>query len=181
MKKILCLAVVAVILTGVVIAFSSKKEEIEPMPTEAYIRVHIRANSNSEVDQEVKYAVKEAVVSYLTPIIADCETVSQAHCAISKNLSNIDRVANGVLKSRGFNYLAKSRINDEYFPTRAYADTVLDEGFYDALIVDLGSGTGNNWWCVVYPPLCFIGSEAKNDNNLVYMSKIVELINKLCK
>lgn len=182
MKKILTLSILAVVLTiGAFVSFGFTSKEDETIEKTAYIRIHIRANSNNSVDQEVKYKVKSAVVDYLTPIIAECETLADAHAEIARNLKSIDAVATNCLAENGFSYTAKSRLNDEYFPTRAYADVVLDEGVYDALIIDLGSGTGNNWWCVVYPPLCFIGAENTGSNTITYKSKIVELINKYCK
>lgn len=183
MKKIVSLVIIGFILTILAVlcvVIPSKEENVQAMDKSCYIRIHIRANSNDEVDQNVKYKVKSAIVDYLTPIIAECETLNEAHAKIASNLKEVTQVANGVLKDNGFNYSANARLNDEYFPTRAYADLVLDEGVYDALIVELGSGTGNNWWCVVYPPLCFIGAENEGTNSIVYKSKIVELINKYC-
>lgn len=184
MKKIISLVVIGFILTvifAVCLVIPSKENNAQALDKTCYIRIHIRANSNNDVDQNVKYKVKSAIVDYLTPIIAECETLNEAHAQIASKLQEITNVANVVLKSNGFNYTANARLNDEYFPTRAYADVVLDEGVYDALIVELGSGTGNNWWCVVYPPLCFIGAENEGSNTIVYKSKIVELINKYCK
>ena len=77
-----------------------------------------------------------------------------------------------MLKNAGFNYHSKVAVRNELFPTRVYGDFTLEEGFYDALIVELGEAKGDNWWCVVYPPLCFTGTE-----NIKYKSKILEIIN----
>jgi len=176
MKKLVVVLALGIgLITALCLAISKQSATL---PTTAYVRVHIRANSNDSIDQAVKYQVRNAVVDYLTPIIAECQTVNDAHNALSSHLGDIDSVANGVLSKAGFSYKAKSRINDEYFPTRAYNDIVLNEGVYDALIVDLGSGTGDNWWCVIYPPLCFIGAENTGANGIIYKSKIVEIINK---
>lgn len=142
----------------------------------AYLRLHIRANSNSEQDQEVKYKVKRAVVDYLTPIVCDCKTTDDAKKVLTKELANINFIATTCLIENGFYYGANTRINNEFFPTRAYNGVTLNEGFYDALIIELGSGTGNNWWCVVYPPLCFIGAENTGENGIKYKSKIVEIL-----
>ena len=68
-----------------------------------------------------------------------------------------------------------TKLNNEYFPTRAYDDLVLENGYYDALIIELGSGKGDNWWCVVYPPLCFADCTQK----IEYKSKFLEIINKI--
>lgn len=176
MKKLLvCFGFIA-LLVSVMFIVIPKNSSAEAISKEAYIRIHIRANSNSNVDQEVKYKVRNAVVEFLTPIISECETISEAHKVIKNNLTKIDSVADSVLKQNGFYYGARARLNDEYFPTRVYDDLVLDEGVYDALILELGSGVGDNWWCVVYPPLCFIGAENTGNNKITYKSKIVEIL-----
>lgn len=145
------------------------------MPTtkKEYLRIHIRANSNEQIDQAVKYKVKDDVVAFLTPKIAECDTFQKAINLLTDNLTEIEKVANTTLKENGFTYTSKASVKNEKFPTRKYEDLVLDGGFYDALILELGSGDGDNWWCVVYPPLCFVG----NGEGYVYKSKIMEIIN----
>lgn len=140
-----------------------------------YLRIHIRANSNSEIDQAVKYQVKDAVVEALIPILSSCQTKQEAEQTLQKNFSLIESVANNVLLKNGFPYKAKARLASEEFPTRSYDGLVLEQGFYDALILDLGTGKGNNWWCVVYPPLCFLKSNPTGQD-VVYKSKLVEII-----
>ncbi|MCR5553856.1 MAG: stage II sporulation protein R [bacterium] len=179
MKKFLIVLGLIIFIASFLFIALPKNSSATAISKEAYVRIHIRANSNSSADQEVKYKVKNAVVDFLTPIISECSTVSEAHNAIAKNLPKIDSVADKVLKENGFYYGAHSKINDEYFPTRAYDDLVLDEGIYDALIVELGQGVGDNWWCVVYPPLCFIGAENTGTNSITYKSKIVEILKNL--
>ena len=138
-----------------------------------YLRIHIRANSNGEKDQAIKYAVRDEVVAYLTPYIADCEDMPSAERVLFERLKGIEDVAEGRLEKAGFFYGAKAEIKTESFPTRVYDGYTLPAGEYRALIVYLGEGTGDNWWCVVYPPLCFSGA-----SNVVYRSKIVEIIQK---
>ena len=144
---------------------------------EEYFRIHIRANSNSSEDQNVKYEVKDEVVEFLIPLLADAETKDEAENIMNENLRLIEGMADEVLKAHGFSYTSKAYISFEEFPTRAYDDLVLKEGFYDALILALGTGEGDNWWCVVYPPFCFL--ETKNSENYVYISKIWEIINNI--
>lgn len=142
-----------------------------------YLRIHIRANSNSEQDQEVKYKVKEGVVDALIPLICEAQTKDEATEIINKNMKYIEKVADEILKKEGFDYTSKGMVKNEEFPTRVYEDLILEEGYYDALILNLGSGKGDNWWCVVYPPLCFLSTN--NSTNYVYISKIWEIINSV--
>ena len=137
-----------------------------------YLRIHIRANSNAQIDQQVKYKVKEDLVQYLTPILVDCKTKQKAQEQLELRLSEIEQVANNTLQSNGYSYKSKVNIRNEEFPTRVYGDLTLEKGFYDALIVELGQGEGDNWWCVVYPPLCFVGQGEKYE----YKSKLLEII-----
>ena len=167
MKKV-CISflIIAIIILSVEgLHLSSSRTHTE------YLRIHIRANSNAEIDQSVKYLVKDAVVKYLTPFVAECKTKSQAENMLGQRLSYINAVADGVLTLNGFNYKAKSSVKREEFPTRFYGNYELEKGFYDALVIELGSGDGDNWWCVIYPPLCFTG----DGYGLVYKSKLKEI------
>ena len=139
-----------------------------------YLRIHIRADSNEEEAQSVKYKVKDAVVSYLTPYIAECDSKNKAENAIKSRLSDIEAVADKVLCEQGFTYKSRAKMNTEKFPTRNYGEYTLEQGYYDALILELGSGKGDNWWCVVYPPLCFTGT----GTHYAYRSKILEIVRK---
>lgn len=143
---------------------------------ESVIRIHIRANSNLEEDQAIKLKVRDNVIEYITPLIADCNNSNDVKLTLENNLDTIENIANDVLVGSGFEYTSKAKINNEYFPSRMYDEVVFDSGYYDALILNLGSGTGDNWWCVAYPPLCFVGEEI--GGQVKYKSKILELINK---
>lgn len=148
-----------------------------PMQTETtveYLRIHIRANSNSIEDQNVKYMVKDAIVEALIPILSDIESFDEAKKVVLSNFGLIENVANGVLKSEGFTYSSKADIRNEYFPSRTYENVTLEEGYYDALILELGDGVGDNWWCIVFPAFCF--TKSQNFNNIVYISRIWEII-----
>ncbi|MBR1967792.1 MAG: stage II sporulation protein R [Clostridia bacterium] len=165
------LIVAIIILSGIGIFLA-------PTPTRTeYLRIHIRAHSNEEIHQTVKYKVKEAVVNYLTPYISECNTKKDAEIMLNTHLNGIEKVADKVLKENGFSYKSSAGVREEEFPTRVYKDLTLDGGFYDALIIELGNGDGDNWWCVVYPPLCFTGEGA----GYYYKSKIKEIIDDFFK
>jgi stage II sporulation protein R len=140
-----------------------------------FLRIHVRANSNAEDDQRVKYLVRDELVEYLTPVVATCESKSEATKAIQACEDELSRLATKVLKEHGFDYLGKAVLRQEKFPTRVYDDVILPAGEYDSLIVELGEAKGDNWWCVVYPPLCFSGGKV-TAGNVIYKSKIAEII-----
>lgn len=168
MKKLCISFLVCVIIVLSAIGVSLPRQSAN---TE-YLRIHVRADSNEEQAQLVKYKVKDAVVEYLTPIIAQLDTKEKAERRLKEELIQIEKVADGVLKNNGFDYTCNAYLNEERFPTRVYGDLTLEEGYYDALILELGKGQGDNWWCVVYPPLCFTGEGA----GYKYQSKIYQII-----
>ena len=175
MKKFAVVALLAAAILAVVFAFAGTGSGGAAADDAAsYLRVHIRANSNGAEDQAVKYKVRDAVVQFLTPTVAACETKAEAMQKIGAKLSEAEEVAERVLRANGFSYGAHAEIRKEEFPTRVYENATLEAGVYDALIMELGTGKGDNWWCVVYPPLCFGGG----NTNIIYKSKIKEIIDK---
>lgn len=171
MKKFLVvIAVIAVLGATIFILNTNSSAEAET----DYLRIHVRANSNEQIDQSVKYKVKDEVVKYITPYAAECKDKQTAMQIIGEILGNIEDVCDGVLRANGFSYSSKASIRSENFPTRVYGDLTLEEGVYDALIIELGTGKGDNWWCVVYPPLCFTSSTT----DVKYRSAILDIINK---
>jgi len=169
MKKIcITLGLIFIIILTIVLGAGSATAE-----NKEYLRIHIRANSNSEEDQNIKYEIRDVVVTYLTPFIAKCETKEQAEQMLLSQKANLEYIINSFLSDSGFNYKSDVSLKNEKFPTRVYEDETLEAGYYDAVIIGLGTATGDNWWCVIYPPLCFTSGE-----NITYRSKILEIIRK---
>ena len=173
MKKMVIAVVALVVLVAVIVAVP-----VQSNSNADFLRIHIRADSNDAADQNVKYEVKSAVVDYLTPYLVNATTKKQAMNIVKSHLSDIERVCDRVLLQNGFSYKSHAKLTEEQFPDRTYGDVTLEAGVYDALIIELGSGSGNNWWCVVYPPLCFVGGEGNGTNQIVYKSKLMEIIEK---
>ena len=149
-------------------AFTEQSVGVE----DEYLRIHIRADSNENAAQAVKYKVRDRVVEYLTPLVATYQTQAESMRGVEQKLTKISQIATQVLKEEGFSYEARAELKKETFPTRVYGEYTLPAGEYWALILYLGRGEGDNWWCVVYPPLCF----ASTDSDVIYKSKIKEII-----
>lgn len=118
------------------------------------IRLHIPANSNSDEDQSVKLALRDLLLERYGTELSGCMDKQTAEIQISELLPEIERVSNEFLEEQGFTYGAKAEFVTMYFPTREYDRLILPAGDYKALRVTLGSGEGNNWWCVIFPQLC---------------------------
>jgi stage II sporulation protein R len=178
MKNFCIIFLSLIIISLTVLGFSgalSNGSENTASKNAEYLSIHIRADSNDEDAQAVKYKVRDKVVEYLTPLVAECQTKAEAMQGIGVALREIERVAGEVLEENGFDYGARVALEREVFPTRVYGEYILPAGEYSALILRLGSGKGDNWWCVVYPPLCFVGDA---NANVIYKSKIKEIIDR---
>lgn len=175
MKKIILFAILFIVCTSLVVGVFNEKTDGDVDIADEVLRIHIRANSNEDQDQSVKYMVKSAVVDYLVPLLVGATDREKAIEIVRAHLSGIADKANTVLKNNGFYYGATAEIKKENFPTRRYDELTLPTGEYTALIVNLGAAEGDNWWCVVYPPLCFVG-EVTDGKKVVFVSKLKELI-----
>lgn len=120
------------------------------------MRFHVRANSDSDEDQELKLAVKEDVVTFLKPLLKECTSVAQSKQVLVSNMQNIYMVAMNTIVEQGYDYSVEVYITEETFPEKEYGDMIFPAGDYQALRVDIGEAKGQNWWGIMYPPLCFI-------------------------
>ena len=175
MKKILIGFVGLLILLGVVFALPFKTKVDDNKYD--YLRIHIRANSNCEADQKVKYKIKDKLVEFLTPYLCEVPSKEEALQVVDNLKSELENVAISELRASGFSYSVGIKLSNEYFPTRTYNNTTLESGFYDAIIVELGSAVGDNWWCVMYPPLCF--TKSGEGEKVEYKSRLVEWFKRI--
>lgn len=138
-----------------------------------YLRLHIRADSNDKEDQQIKYAVRDGVLSYVTEITMSASTALEASEMISEVAGEISQIASDISGGE-----ASVTIAVEQFPTREYNGEILPAGEYSAIIINLGSGEGDNWWCVAFPPLCYIDGEEVEGDEIILKSKVAEILDK---
>lgn len=145
------------------------------------MRLHVVANSDAKADQQVKIEVRDAVLEYLSEMDS-FESEQQAEEYVSRHLEDIEKVAAEVLASAGKSYGAKASTGVYDFPEKQYGETTLPQGKYHALRITLGDGGGANWFCVLYPPLCYLETEStgewKQSDGIEYKSLIGEYLNK---
>ena len=122
------------------------------------IRFHVRANSDSERDQQLKLKVKDSVVKYLAPLLEDSESIEESKQILSQSVDEIKRLAEETLRAEGADNSVSVYFEESYFPMKSYADVTFPPGVYEAFRIDIGDSMGKNWWCVLYPPLCFVDS-----------------------
>jgi stage II sporulation protein R len=124
--------------------------------TDKLVRLHVIANSDSIEDQDLKRKVRDEVIEQMSPKFEGLKDVNQVKQVIADNISLIENIAAGVVEGNQKSYGAKALVGNYDFPTKIYGNLTLPAGNYQALKIVLGSGEGQNWWCVMFPPLCFI-------------------------
>ncbi len=133
----------------------AQEEDVVVIPNEA-IRLRILANSNSEQDQEIKRIVRDRVNAQITEWVSTLTSMEAAREKIIANLDILEATAKEVLEENGVNQKVQIDFGEVDFPTKLYGNFLYPAGKYEAVLITLGEGTGANWWCVLFPPLCFL-------------------------
>ncbi|MEI3391430.1 MAG: stage II sporulation protein R [Clostridia bacterium] len=119
-------------------------------------RLHVIANSDSPEDQNLKYIVRDELIKYMNTLAKDCTSKQEVIEIAQNNISNFENIAKKTIQDNGFNYNVTVEIGNFDFPTKTYGDITLPAGTYDSLKIKIGKSEGQNWWCVMFPPLCFV-------------------------
>ena len=121
-------------------------------------RLHILANSDNEEDQQLKLKVRDAVLKKGQNVFTDCSSLEEIIASCESNIDLFEETATECIKENGYNYSVNAYVDKEYFNTREYEEITLPSGIYNALKIEIGEAKGHNWWCVMFPPICFIDS-----------------------
>lgn len=171
--RLALLFVLAICLYSAWTVHSSRSEELT---NQDFIRFHVIANSDSEEDQALKLKVRdgllekingELVVEAVATADADDEnaalSLDQSRAYIQSHISEIEEAAEAIIRAEGYDYTVKAELGARFVPEKTYGSVVFPAGNYEALNVTIGTGDGQNWWCVLFPPLCLIGAEAPEE------------------
>ncbi|WP_346916676.1 stage II sporulation protein R [Clostridium sp.] len=120
------------------------------------IRFHVIANSDSEKDQSLKLKVRDKVLEYVQPLLKDSKSIEESREILNKENGKILEIARVVIKENGYDYSVESTLGKENFPVKTYGNITLPQGEYEAYRIIIGTGEGQNWWCVMFPPICFV-------------------------
>ena len=175
MKKILIIFIIIVIL---VITFNTVNAEVLLIPDEA-IRMRVIPNSNDEADITIKNKVKNQLQTEMVYLLKDATSINESRQIINNNLKKIDAEISSLLKKENYNLGYNLNYSLNYFPEKTYKGVKYKEGYYESVLVTLGEGKGDNWWCVLFPPLCLIeADETTSKNDVEYKFFIKEIIDK---
>lgn len=157
MKKILNLGLLIFLLfLYVFISARSYVSAVSTNLSNAVFRLHVVANSDTAEDQALKLQVRDALLNFMNDICANCSTKEEAIAIAQLHQAEFEEIAIKTILDNGYDYSVKINIDTFYFPTKNYGDISLPAGLYDALRVEIGEAKGQNWWCVMFPTLCFI-------------------------
>ena len=158
MKKNLKMVIILSILLFIYISICafSYAQNISMDIAESVFRLHVIANSDSNEDQNLKYIVRDNLLTYMNSICENCKSKEEAISMVQENKNIFQEIATNTIKENGYDYAVKINIGNFEFPTKNYGDISLPAGYYDALRVEIGEAKGQNWWCVMFPPLCFV-------------------------
>lgn len=163
-------------------SFSAFAAECEELPDRLF-RLHILANSDSDEDQNLKYALRDYLLEDMEEAFTGCVTAEDAKQRAKERLPEITKKAQQFIRDSGYDYEITASVENVYFTTRRYGNTVVPAGNYDALRILIGEGKGQNWWCVMFPPLCLGAVEeyVKTENDLILFNPSVSKPNSLSK
>ena len=207
MKKIILTSITIIIIISIALNGSNITTKATQSDIAAkLIRFHVIANSDDKIDQGLKLKVRDSVLKYISPKLVDCKSIEQSREIINNENKNIKKIAQSVIYKNGFKYSVATTLSQENFPVKTYGNITLPQGKYEAYRIIIGTGNGQNWWCVMFPPLCFVDitkgnvsyekteSEMKevlsddeyslvdntvNDNKIVVKFKLLEVLSKL--
>lgn len=183
MKKICVLAgiLISLVVTGIMV--NAKQSQLQEDLAKEVFRFHVLANSDSDEDQALKMQVKEAVIAYMKEEIPDSDSVETTREWARNHLDAIVNLAKAVIREEGYDYPVIAEVTTCDFPDKTYGDITFPSGRYEALRIEIGEANGQNWWCVLYPNLCFIDAvhavvpeEGKKDLKKVLQEDTYEMV-----
>ena len=160
MKKKLNFILILTILVFIYIALLSfnYSKAVSSNLSDSVFRLHIIANSDSSADQELKLKVRDNIINYMNTLTSSSSDKKDVISMVNNHLDSFKEIALNTLKENGYNYDVNIEIGNFNFPTKTDGDISFPAGNYDALKIEIGDAIGQNWWCVLFPPLCFVNS-----------------------
>ena len=155
-KFLLGILIISWACTCIIRVHAANDTSLQEGIAEEVIRFHVIANSDSTEDQQLKLKVKEELVKKLSPKLKDITDIAKGRAVIEAELPAIRAAAEQIITEQGYSYPVLVSLESVYFPMKQYGDYTFPPGNYEALRVQIGKATGKNWWCVMFPPLCFV-------------------------
>lgn len=165
------LAVLIYFAVLILLIFGLYSEKVNRNLSGNMIRMHIVANSDSKTDQDIKYLIRDEIVNHMIKKTDELKSKEDAGAYIQNNTEELKTIANRVIADSGLTYTAEVSYGKYPFPSKRYNNLILPAGYYDSVKIDIGNAEGENWWCVMFPPLCFI-DETKGEMDGEYFDML---------
>ncbi len=173
MQKIIIVTITIII---AILVINKQQEEVQ-IPNEA-IRLRIIPNSNQETDLLYKELVKEKTEQQINNILNNASTLEEVRYLLNNKLEGVEAVIEEVVEVNDMNQSVNINYGLNYFPEKEYKGVVYEEGYYESIVVTLGEGMGDNWWCVLFPPLCLLEQDKDNKDDEEYRFYIKDIIDQ---
>ncbi len=157
MKKFILTSIAIIIMISIALSGSKVSGKVNQNDVASkLIRFHVVANSDGNIDQGLKLKIRDSVLKYISPKLNNCKSIEESREVINSENKNVKKLAEAIVKESGFEYSVTTALSQEYFPIKSYGNITLPQGKYEAYRIIIGTGAGQNWWCVMFPPLCFV-------------------------
>lgn len=157
-----------ILLTGFILIcfWGMFHQEAEDLEKEDLIRFHVVANSDSCEDQTLKLKVRDEVLTEVSPCLIKMDSAYESRSWLEENREQIKDIAEEVIRKEGYEYPVRAEIGTRWIPEKYYGSLVFPAGNYEAFTLEIGEGAGENWWCVMFPPICMIGEASESEEEL---------------
>ena len=179
MKRIIFIVIVILIAMFVYINVNASVDEDEIIIPEAAIRVRVIAHSNTIYDQSMKMKVKLYLEQNLSPLLVDVDSIEDARDIIRSRVNDLEVGIQDIFEDNDYDMNYVIHFGENYFPEKRYRGVYYEAGNYESLVVTIGEGNGDNWWCVLFPPLCLLDGEDNNTNDVEYQFFVQKLLQKV--
>lgn len=177
MKKIIMI----IMIVGALFIINYVKAEEVMIPNEA-IRLRVIPNSNNVEDQDIKVQVRNNIQKEIYELLKDTKSIEEARAILNDNITDFKVIVEDTLKEKQINQNFKLNYGLNYFPEKIYKGVTYKEGYYESMVITLGSGEGDNWWCVLFPPLCLLEAEETMEHeDTEYKFFVKEILDKFFK
>lgn len=174
MKKTI---IIVLVIVFVYMILGELAEQQILVPNDA-IRIRVIANSNDAYDQSIKLKVSDELKTTMYNLLSKANNTNEARDIINNNLDDVKNDVANILKKESYHLPYNVKYGYNYFPAKEYKGVKYDAGYYESLLVTLGAGQGDNWWCVLFPPLCLLEASETKSNEVEYRSFVKEILNK---
>lgn len=177
MKKIILFSILLILFAVLYVNVNAEVDEI--VIPETAIRVRVIADDNTVYDQGMKMKVRRYIETKISPMLIDVDNVEDARDIISNELGSLEEEIKNIFEEEDYDKDFVISFGDNYFPEKDYKGVHYDEGNYESLVVTIGEGMGDNWWCVLFPPLCLLEAEENETGDVEYQFFVAKMLDKI--